>query len=600
MASAFADQQLSQKALEQLLTTLAMVRHGDFSKRLTGDGEGVEGEVADSVNELLTMLTDLTREFERVAESVSQGELRVRLPAEKSSGGWAQQLRAVNTILTVFGKHTAEVRRVVKSVQSGDLARTVAIGPEAIHRGGELLRLAEDVNGMIVHIERVTAEITRVFAEVGLDGRLNSQCHLSEVSGSWGMLVGSVNAASASLSEQVQDLSSTANAIAQGNLAARASSSSRGDLQTLKLGLHAAADGVLALCSELRRVQQEVVQEGKLSVELTHPNPRGDWLLARDACNRTWVAMADALRGAAGTAERLISGEPAPATAAPQAPGELGNAARQLERVAERDRRVQARIERLATGHFDPVSGSEDAREHAVTLVGSRLKQAWLRASRVTVLEARDQATEPAGFARAVLPAVVRAIDAAAAAYHVRRADGSYECIGNFGWDKGADGMRVTGLGEGLVGRAAAEGERIILDDLEAQGVRIRSSMFEIIPKSLLIFPVRDDHHVVAVLEFAFVRGSASAACELLDFLAFDLARGPRPEAASVSAPANSNGDGTRMRDLEEELVISNARLENMKHELDQRDKALRELNQELGRARGLESGLTSGRLNHG
>ncbi|HKU40326.1 MAG TPA: hypothetical protein VJR89_19330, partial [Polyangiales bacterium] len=382
MKSTFADQQLSMKALERLLSTLALAQKGDFSARMAADGDGVEREVADALNELLGTLSDVTKEFERVAEAVTQGELRTRVPLDKATGGWGQQLRAVNNILAVFGKHAAEIRRVIKAVHTGDLARPVAVGPEAVHRGGELQRLAEDMNTMISHVDRLTAEITRVFAEVGLDGRLNAQCHLSGASGSWALLVGSVNAASASLSEQVQDLCATATAIAQGNLAARASVTSRGDLQTLKLGLNEAAEGMFALCAELRRIALEVANEGKLAVQMQHPNPRGEWQVTQDAVNRMWQAFAAALRGAASSAERVLSGEPLASDA--EQPGELGLPAKHLRRVAERDQRVQRRIDALAAGELDTAADGDSVPERALARVADLLKREWLRGSRVT------------------------------------------------------------------------------------------------------------------------------------------------------------------------------------------------------------------------
>ena len=42
MKSTFADQQLSMKALERLMSTLSLAQKGDFSVRMAADGDGVE------------------------------------------------------------------------------------------------------------------------------------------------------------------------------------------------------------------------------------------------------------------------------------------------------------------------------------------------------------------------------------------------------------------------------------------------------------------------------------------------------------------------------------------------------------------------------
>jgi hypothetical protein len=352
--SSFADQELSYKAIERLSRTLSLARGGDFNVRMTADGEGLEREIADSLNELLAMMAGFTTELERVSEGVTQGDLRARMPLDKGNGAWGQQLRAINNIVVVFGKHVAELRRVVKAVHTGDMARPMNVGPEATHRGGELARAAEDINAMITHLSQVTAEITRVFAEVGLDGRLNTQCHISDASGSWGLLVGSVNAASASLSEQVQDLCVTAQAMCVGNLSARASVTSRGDLQTLKTGLNGAAEGLGALCLELRRVCQEVTSEGKLVAEMRHPNPVGEWQSAQDAVNRMLQKVAVTVRGAAEHAERVLQGDYSP-TAEPPSNGELGAPSRVLEQLSQQQEDVQQGLTALIDGRFEDV-----------------------------------------------------------------------------------------------------------------------------------------------------------------------------------------------------------------------------------------------------
>jgi HAMP domain-containing protein len=581
MTSNFADsQQLSYKALERLLSALSLARQGDFSVRMQADGDGMEREVADSLNELLTTLALCTSELERAAEGVSQGELRGRITLDKTGGGWGQQVRAVNGIVTVFAKHAVETRRVIKSMLAGDFSRLITIGPEAVHRGGELARTAEDMNAMIVYVDRTTTEVTRVFAEVGLDGRLNAQCHMGDSSGSWAMLLGSVNAASASLAEQVQDLSATAHALAQGNLSARASITSRGDLQGLKVGLNGAADAVAALCGELRRIVHAVTNEGRLSVEMQLPNARGELQSLQDAVNRLFLTYARTLRSACEATQRIERDEPAQPETPP--PAELGAVARQLAKLAEREERTQNGLEQLAEGRFDAVGLGDSAREVVLAKIGSQIKRDWLRSARVALLEARDRHSEPVAFTREALRAVAVACGAEIGAYHVVTSEGAFTRVASYGWQLPEGSASVTLPGEGLIGRAALERAPLILDQLEGEAVRIRSSLIELVPRSLLIFPVMGEAGVVAIVELGFLRASATVARELLSFVAADLARGPRVQDGASSALEHG-----QLRAAEEELVIANTRLVHMSQELRARDSALRELQQTVQTLRG-------------
>lgn len=565
--SSFADQELSYKAIERLITTLSRARSGDFSVRMAADGDGIEREVADTLNELIGTLANFTSEFERVSEGVTQGELRARLPLDKANGAWGQQLRAVNNIIVVFGKHVAELRRVIKSLHTGDMSRPMNVGPEATHRGGELARAAEDINTMIAHLQQVTAEITRVFAEVGLDGRLNTQCHISDASGSWGLLVGSVNAASASLSEQVQDLCSTAQALCAGKLSARASVTSRGDLQTLKQGLNGAAEGLGALCGELRRVGQEVVTEGKLAVELRHPNPQGEWQSAQDAVNRMLQRFAQLWRQASDHAERVLQGDYTPLGEAPAA-GELGALSRAIEKLSQQQDQVQAGLLALIDGRFEDVEVRGDTqRELTLSQLALRLKRDYFRSIRAAVLDVREHSKTADDFVDAALAALAQAVGAAAGAYYGVEA-GTIVRRANLGCEAN-DNHKPQRVGDGLLGKVALQGVPTLLDDLDQHGLRIRSGLLELTPRALLLYPVKREDVVVGIVELVFVSGSAVTAGELLDYLSADLARGPH---APIAAPS----DFARVRSLEEELVIANARLERMATELQNRERSLR------------------------
>lgn len=577
MGNDIADMQLSYKALERLLATLARARRGDFSARMEFEGDGMESETAESLNDVLTNVERCIAEHERVAEAVSQGELRIRHTNDKAVGGFGQLGRSVNSILTVFAKHAAELRRMTKSVIGGDFTRLVAIGPDSIHRGGELQRTAEDLNAMIVHVDRITAEVTRVFAEVGLDGRLNAQCHSSDVNGSWAMLVGSVNAASASLSEQVQDLSATAHAIAQGNLTARAALTSRGDLQALKLNLNAAAEAMSTLCGELRRAALAIADEGRVKHELQHSNPRGEWQSTLDACNRQFVAYARTLATIAETATHIERGEAV--ALEQQLPGELGATVDRLLRLADRELRTQHALDALSSGNFDAVSGDDDARQVAFARLSGRLKQQALNVARVAILEAREAHPRPDTFARAALLALAHNTGAAIGAYHVAQLDGSFVRIAGLGWNATDDATMLTPAGAGLIGRAAIERTPLQLDDLDEKQVRIRTSLIEVVPRSVLVYPIALGERVVAVIELGFQQPKAAAARELLAYVANDLARGTDPEESLVVAD--------RLRTAEEELVITNARFERLTQELRSRDQSLRDLQHELQTLRG-------------
>ena len=78
-------------AVSQLLTALQAVRNGDFTVRLPGDWNGVEGKIADTFNDIVAANARMAGELERVGTVVGkQGNTRQRVTfpsAERLLGG---------------------------------------------------------------------------------------------------------------------------------------------------------------------------------------------------------------------------------------------------------------------------------------------------------------------------------------------------------------------------------------------------------------------------------------------------------------------------------------------------------------------------------
>ena len=72
------------------------------------------------------------------------------------------------------------IAEVTKSVASGDLTKKVEVDVR-----GEMLDLKETVNGMTESLSVFADEVTRVAREVGTEGRLGGQAHVTNVGGMW-------------------------------------------------------------------------------------------------------------------------------------------------------------------------------------------------------------------------------------------------------------------------------------------------------------------------------------------------------------------------------------------------------------------------------
>jgi methyl-accepting chemotaxis protein len=578
----FADQLLSYRALERLISTLHRVRQGDFTARMAAEGDGVDRDVADAINELVVLLATLTREFEQLAKSVAQGELQGRITMDKIAGSWAAQTRAMNELVASFGNHVAEARRAVKAVHAGDLTRTIDVGTESMHHRGELRAAADEINAMMSHLRVIASKLTDAIMQLNREGHFGKQCHIADVGGAWILLVGSLNAMTASLAEQIRDLGATSTAFVNGNLSARASGTGRGDLAELRSSLNGAGESMAGWCEELRRVSQLLISEGKL-VELCHPNPRGDWQSAQDTYNRANAMLNKSLRTVQQGIAKLLAGDYSTETTA-DAPGELGSALERINALARQEQRTQHTLEQLLAGRFVDTMPGASERDNTLFLLGIRLKHEWLSAARAGLLDAFEKHESGPELSKAVLHRIAGAANAAAAAYYAMTDRTTLVQVANLGATPDASpSLRV---GDGLVGKAALDGKPITLDNLEAHGARLRSGLVEITPRSLVIFPLKDGERVIGVIELVFTSQFSKVTLELLDYLSADLVeRATRPARSAPSAGAGAD-QSERVRALEEELLIASTRLDHIRNDLQQRDKSMRELQSEANELR--------------
>jgi CheY-like chemotaxis protein len=180
--------------LRELLHGLEAVRDGDFSVRMPTDWIGLEGEIADRFNEIVSLNEDMESELARVGQVVGkEGMTRQRMRVTRARGAWAAMQTSANTLIDDLVRPTAEVTRAISAVAQGNLLQTVDLEVDGRMLEGDFLRSAAIVNTMIKQLVVFTSEVTRVAREVGTDGKPGGQAQVPEVSGVWKDLTESVN-----------------------------------------------------------------------------------------------------------------------------------------------------------------------------------------------------------------------------------------------------------------------------------------------------------------------------------------------------------------------------------------------------------------------
>src|SRR5678816_3072592 len=272
--------------LSELLRVLQAVRDGDFSVRLPGDWTGLEGKIADTINEIVQSNARMASELERVGKVVGkQGKTRQRVKFGRASGAWGEMETSVNTLIDDLLWPTTEVTRALAAVAKGDLLQTVRLDVEGRPLEGEFLRSATIVNTMIEQLGVFTSEVTRVAREVGTDGKLGGQAQVRDVSGVWKDLTDSVNSMASNLTAQVRNISEVTIAVASGDLSRKITVDVRGEILQLKEAINTMVDQLRSFASEVTRVAREVGTDGKLGGQAIVPGVAGTWKDLTDSVN---------------------------------------------------------------------------------------------------------------------------------------------------------------------------------------------------------------------------------------------------------------------------------------------------------------------------
>jgi HAMP domain-containing protein len=274
---------LDSKLLLQVLTS---VKKGDFSARLPGSWTGVDGKIADTINDIIEMMSDSTKEMERVSRVVGkEGRLSQRAVLPGAAGSWRSRVNAVNHLIDDLVRPTTEMARVIGAVAKGDLTQTVALDAEGQPLRGEFLRTAKMVNAMVKQLDGFAAEVTRVAREVGTEGKLGGQAQVRDVSGVWKDLTESVNMMAGNLTAQVRNIADVTIAVANGDLSKKITVDVRGEILQLKDTINTMVDQLRSFAAEVTRVAREVGTDGKLGGQAVVPGVAGTWKDLTDSVN---------------------------------------------------------------------------------------------------------------------------------------------------------------------------------------------------------------------------------------------------------------------------------------------------------------------------
>ncbi|WP_312485192.1 HAMP domain-containing protein [Massilia timonae] len=553
MASNLTDQ------VRNIATVTTAVANGDLSKTITVDVHGEVLQLKQTINTMVDQLRGFAGEVTRVAREVgTEGRLGGQAYVPAVAGVWKDLTDNVNLMASNLTGQVRNIATVTTAVANGDLSRKITVDVQ-----GEILELKNTVNIMVDQLNAFCAEVTRVAREVGTEGRLGGQAQVKGVSGVWKDLTDSVNLMAANLTDQVRGMAKVVTGVAVGNLKQKMVVPAKGEVAALADTINDMVDTLATFSDQVTRVAREVGVEGRLGGQATVPGAAGSWRDLVDNVNELAANLSTQVRAIGEVATAVTKGDLGRSIAV-AARGEVADLKdnvnqmiRNLKQTTERNTEQDwlktnlARLNRMLQGQRDIMTVSRMLLSELAPLVAAQ--------HAVLYLMQAPRHGKAAPGASGSTPMLT--------------------LMASYGYQERKNLSREWRVGEGLVGQAAFEKQRILVANLPDDYIQIVSGLGQASPRNIVLLPILFEGQVKAVIELASFEAFQAIHLNFLDQLS---------DGLGIVFNSIETASGTEMllrqqaQKLENEFKSQQTELKDINAELERKAHQLADQNTEV------------------
>jgi len=528
------------------------IARGDLSRKITVDVKGEILQLKETVNTMVDQLNSFAAEVTRVAREVgTEGKLGGQAIVPGVAGTWKDLTDNVNSMARNLTGQVRNIAEVSTAIARGDLSRKITVDVK-----GEILQLKETINTMVDQLNGFAAEVTRLAREVGTEGKLGGQALVPGVAGTWKDLTDNVNVMANNLTNQVRGIVKVVTAVANGDLRQRLTVESKGEVNALADTINSMTDTLAIFADQVTSVAREVGVEGRLGGQAHVPGAAGTWKDLTANVNLLAANLTNQVRAIAEVATAVTKGDLTRSIQV-EARGEvselkdninamIGNLRATTERNNEQDwlKTNLAKFSRMMQGQRDLVTVGKLLLSELAPLVNAQQG----------IVYVMDGATEEAHLREL--------------ATYADQADGE-------------TGPRRYAIGEGLVGQAAADRQRLLITDVPDDSIRVASGLMNVRPRNVIVLPVLYEGHVKAVMELGSLSGFTASHLAFLEQLTGSIIG---VVLNTIETTMRTEGLLTQSQQLAGELQAQQTELQQTNEELANKAKLLAEQNAEVER----------------
>ena len=528
------------------------IARGDLSRKITVDVRGEILQLKETVNTMVDQLNSFAAEVTRVAREVgTEGKLGGQAIVPGVAGTWKDLTDNVNSMARNLTGQVRNIAEVSTAIARGDLSRKITVDVK-----GEILQLKETINTMVDQLNGFAAEVTRLAREVGTEGRLGGQALVPGVAGTWKDLTDNVNVMANNLTNQVRGIVKVVTAVANGDLRQRLTVESKGEVNALADTINSMTDTLAIFADQVTSVAREVGVEGRLGGQAHVPGAAGTWKDLTANVNLLAANLTNQVRAIAEVATAVTKGDLTRSIQV-EARGEvselkdninamIGNLRATTERNNEQDwlKTNLAKFSRMLQGQRDLVTVGKLLLSELAPLVNAQ-------------------------------QGIVYVMDGPTEGAHLRE-------LATYADEADSEtGPRRYAIGQGLVGQAAADRQRVLITDVPDDSIRVASGLMQTRPRNIIVLPVLYEGHVKAVMELASLSGFTASHLAFLEQLTGSLIG---VVLNTIEATMRTEGLLTQSQQLAGELQAQQTELQQTNEELANKAKLLAEQNAEVER----------------
>jgi HAMP domain-containing protein/CheY-like chemotaxis protein/signal transduction histidine kinase len=528
------------------------IARGDLSRKITVDVRGEILQLKETVNTMVDQLNSFAAEVTRVAREVgTEGKLGGQAIVPGVGGTWKDLTDNVNSMARNLTGQVRNIAEVSTAIARGDLSRKITVDVK-----GEILQLKETINTMVDQLNGFAAEVTRLAREVGTEGKLGGQALVPGVAGTWKDLTDNVNVMANNLTNQVRGIVKVVTAVANGDLRQRLTVESKGEVNALADTINSMTDTLAIFADQVTSVAREVGVEGRLGGQAHVPGAAGTWKDLTANVNLLAANLTNQVRAIAEVATAVTKGD------------------------LTRSIQVEAR------GEVSELKDNINAMIGNLRATTERnTEQDWLKTNLAKFSRMMQGQRDLVTVGKLLLSELAPLVNAQQGIVYVMDGGHDAPCLKELASyaDDASDNRepRRYYMGEGLVGQAAADRQRLVLTDIPPNSIQVRGGLLSARPHTVIVLPVLYEGHVKAVVELASLGGFTASHLAFLEQLTGSIIG---VVLNTIEATMRTEGLLKQSQQLAGELQAQQTELQQTNEELANKAKLLAEQNVEVER----------------